>query len=526
MKDTAISILGLAGLVALGAGLILASSSGEWTTGATILGAAGAALIAVFLVANRQAVLGALGSRSTVYGANLAVVLILLVAILSIVNVMAARHHARYDLTHSRMFSLASQTVKLLKSLDKDVDVLAFFQETSGDKEKVEDLLKEYSYVSDKFKVQFIDPDKNPGITKRYGVTEYGTIVLECGDKVERITEGGGTEEEDVTNALLKVIREGKKKVYFVEGHGEADIDDTGRTGYSAAKDALEKQNYDVEKLFLMEKEDVPEDCALLVIAGPDKDFLQSEKDAIERYVGRGGKVLFMLDPKPSTGLGDFLKKWQVKVGDDVVVDVSPAGRLFGVDEFMPMAMKYPGHPITKDFNIATLFPYARSIRPGEERKGDVTAEIIVETGSQSWAETGPMTGEITYDPEEDRRGPISLGVAVTVETEPDTAAADEAAAGEEGEESRPRKARLVVLGDSDFANNSFIQFSGDQDFFLNIVSWLAEEEDMISIRPKSPEDRRVHLTAKQTKIVFYLTQIVLPLCVLGVGVGVWLKRR
>jgi ABC-type uncharacterized transport system involved in gliding motility auxiliary subunit len=523
MRGTAISILGLVGLVALGAGLILASASGGWTGAAKLLSIAGGVLILVFLGANWAGVKGVAGRRSTAYGANLFVVAVLIIAILAIINVLGARHHKRADLTHSGMFSLAGQTVNLLKGLDKDVKALAFFQENSGDKKAVEDLLNEYKYVSNKFDVQFIDPDKSPGITKAYDVTEYGTVILESGDKVERITQGGATAEEHVTNALLKVVREGRKKIYFVEGHGEADIDDAGRTGYSGAKAALETQNYVVEKLFLMREEEIPEDCSLLVIPGPEKELLETELAAIERYVDRAGKVLFMLDPSPSAGMPEFFRQWQVNVGENVVVDVSPAGRLFGVDEFMPMAMSYPGHPITEGFNVATLFPYARSVSVLGGSISNVTAQTFVETGNQSWAETGSLTGEVAFDPDTDIRGPVSLAVAVTIDTE---AAAPDTAAPAEDDGAEPSKARIVVIGDSEFANNSFLAFSGDQDFFLNVVSWLAEEEDLISIRPKDPEDRRVNLTAKQTRIVMYLTLLVLPLCVLGLGVGVWLKRR
>jgi ABC-type uncharacterized transport system involved in gliding motility auxiliary subunit len=523
MKGNLFAILGLIGLAALGAGLILVSSSGQWTGSAKILAAVGAVLVVLFLAAYRSNIRALLGKRSTAYGANVALVFVLLIAILTIVNVIADRNHRRFDLTHSGMYSLAPQTVKLLKGLDKDVSALAFFKDDNPDKYKVEDLLNEYKFVSSKFSVRFIDPDKNPGITKTYGVKNYGTIVLESGGKTERVVEGANTKEESVTNALLKVIREGKKKIYFVEGHGEGDIDNTERTGYSQAKTDMENENYEVAKLFLMREQEVPEDCSLLVVCGPKKEFLESELQTITRYLDHAGKALFMLDPAPSAGLKDFLKNWRVDVGDNVVVDVSPAGRLFGVDEFMPMAMSYPEHAITKDFDVATLFPYARSVSVSSESVPGVTAQSIVETGAQSWAETGPTTGDVRFDPDVDKRGPISLAVAVTAEAK---AAQQDTTAGEPGKESTPSQTRIVVVGDSDFANNSFITFSGDSDFFLNIVSWLAEQEDLISIRPKAPEDRRINLTAAQTRVVMYLSLLVLPLAVLATGVGVWLKRR
>jgi len=525
MKGNLFAILGLIGLVALGAGLILASSSGQWTTAPTLLTAGGGLLIVLFIVAYRREAKATLGSRSAMYGANLAIVTLALIGILTIVNILAAKYHQRKDLTHSGMYSLASQTVKLLEGLDKDVNVLAFFKDDGGDRGVVEDLLEEYKFISDKFKVQFIDPDKNPAITKRYGVTNYGTVVLESGDKLERIVEGGNTSEESVTNALLRVIREGKKKIYFIEGHGEADLEDADRTGYSQAKAMLENQNYEVAVLFLMREEEVPEDCALLIAGGPEKEFIESELETLNRYLERAGKALFMLDPAPSAGLKDFLEDWGVEVGDDVVVDVSPAGRLFGAGEFLPMAMSYPEHPITEDFRVATIFPYVRSVSASDASPPGVTAQSLAQTSQQSWAETGPVTGEVSYNEGEDRLGPISLAVAVTAEAK--EAPSDTAAmgGGKSGEESKPQT-RLVVVGDSEFASNALIASSGNGDFFLNIVSWLVEEEELISIRPKDPEDRRVTLTAGQTKIVMYLSLLILPLSVLVLGVGVWLKRR
>jgi ABC-type uncharacterized transport system involved in gliding motility auxiliary subunit len=276
-----------------------------------------------------------------------------------------------------------------------------------------------------------------------------------------------------------------------------------------------------------MREPEVPDDCSLLVACGPEKEFLESELQTMARYLDRAGKALLLLDPAPSAGLKSFLSGWKVDVGEDVVVDVSPAGRLFGVDEFMPMAMSYPSHAITEEFSVATLFPFARSVSPSNVTVAGVTAQTILQTSEQSWAETGPTTeGEVRYDEADDRRGPISLGVAVTAE--PKEAPTDSMAVptAEGAEESGGAETRLVVVGDSEFANNSFIGFSGDGDLFLNIVSWLAEEEELISIRPKDPEDRRVTLTAGQTRIVMYLSLLILPLSVLVLGVGVWLKRR
>jgi ABC-type uncharacterized transport system involved in gliding motility auxiliary subunit len=369
------------------------------------------------------------------------------------------------------------------------------------------DLLKSYRALSSRFRYEFVDPDKKPAVAKRYGITAYNTTVLECGENVERVT----TQlEQDVTNALIKVTRDTKKVVYFLEGHGEANTDEASeQTGYSRAKKAIENENYTVQKLNLAVKKSIPEDCAICIVAGPQKAFFPSELDSIRKYLDRGGKAFFLLDPDPSWGAADFLASYGIKVGNDAVLDVSGMGQLFGMGPAVPLVSTYESHPITSRFRVMTFFPYVRSVTASDSPPPEVQVQSLLKTSESSWAESSIRELErkvARFNQGQDLMGPVSIGVVATQEKE-------------------GKKSRLVAIGDSDFSNNAYFGVQGNGDLFMNVVSWLAEEEDLISIRAKSPEDRRVFLTAQQSRLIMILTVILMPVAALAGGAFVYARR-
>jgi ABC-type uncharacterized transport system involved in gliding motility auxiliary subunit len=345
-------------------------------------------------------------------------------------------------------------------------------------------------------------------------------------------------EEEDITNALLKVSREGKKVIYFLTGHGEPGIDDQGKDGYSNAKGAMEEENYDVKNLLLMREERVPADAAILIINGPKKDLLDDELAKLEKYISGGGKVLCLLDPYSAHSLANLLGKYGVDVGNNVIID--RMSRIFGADYTMPVISGYESHAITEDFNIASFFPMARSVEPILGPSKGIEVQSLARTSRDSWAETNKEMldeGKAGFDEEVDQRGPISVAVVATIDTKETQDSKKSEANGVEAEgeekggektdgEDKVPKARLVVFGDSDFANNAYIQISGNGDLFLNTVSWLAEEEDLIAIRPKAPQSSPVILTATQAKLIFWIPVVFLPATVLAIGISVLYKRR
>jgi ABC-type uncharacterized transport system involved in gliding motility auxiliary subunit len=273
-----------------------------------------------------------------------------------------------------------------------------------------------------------------------------------------------------------------------------------------------------VAPLTLLQEGHVPEDTAVLVIAGPDRPLLPEEQDAIDVYLGGGGKTLLLLDPDNRAGMDDFLARWGLRLGTGVVVDT--LSRLFGGDFTTPIVTTYPPHEITQGFNLATFFALAAPIEFDPAKDKEVTFQPLAQTSSNSWAETNPTAGELKFEPGADRPGPVTLAAIVTPRHSANTDPLDETAAAPGG------GAALAVFGDADFASNSHINFSGNLDLFLNTVSWLTQEKDLISIRPKEARFAPLFLSSTQGKIVMYVSLIVAPATVFLGGLIIWRRRR
>lgn len=495
---------------------------------ALFLGLFGIAALVVYVGLNLPSLKQSFKRKSFIYSSNMIVVVVLVLAILVVVNYFLSRHHHRFDFTEANLHSLSDQSINVLKNLKAEVNVKCFFLEGNFSRNKMENLMGIYSYHSKKIKVEFINPDKNTGLVKRYNITEDGTTIFECGDKESRITT---STEEDITNAIIKISREKKKAVYFLEGHGEASIEESGERGYSLAKQELEKLAYEVKKLTLALSETFPDDCSLLVIPGAEKDLVPNELETIRNYIRGGGRVFFMVDPEESPGLKPFLEEFGVQLEDDFVVDT--ISRLMGGDYFMPIVSEYGYHEITKNFSYATFFPLARSVDAAETKPSGITANVIAKTSPRSWSERQLSAKEVAFDKDKDRAGPIPLAVAVTVEVKKEEAkeAAEEKdkepKAEEEKKEEAPKKeGRLTVFGDSDFASNRYYNLSGNGNLFLNAANWLTEEADLISIQPKTSSPRTIQLTMTQGRMLFFVSVIILPLAVLIAGISIWLRRR
>jgi ABC-type uncharacterized transport system involved in gliding motility auxiliary subunit len=484
-------------------------------TAALIAVALGVAALIGYVVLNRAALAQKFQRRSLLYSGNLALIIVLVLAILGLANYFLSKHNYRADFTAAKIHSLSDQSITVLKALKTDVSFKGFFREGNPGRAAMENLLKIYAYHSPRVKYEFIDPDKNPGLVKRYSVTQDGTTVIEAGDKEGRITT---TTEEDLTNALIKATRAEKKVVYFLEGHGEESIEESGDNGYSTLKAELEKLGYEVKKQTLALADRFPKDCALLVVAGPQKDLVANEYETLKAYLGAGGRVLFMVDPETATTLPAFLAGYGFKLDNDIVIDT--VSRLLGGDYFMPVVTEYESHAITAKFSYATFFPYARSVEPGETKPEGATLTVLAKTSPNSWSERELDQKEVKFNAAKDKQGPISLAVVETFKTKPAAAPAAEAKPAEE------KETRIAVIGDSDFVKNHYYALSGNGNFFLNVANWLTEESDLIAIQPKTQSPRTIALTPSQGRLLFLFSVVILPLAVLLLGVSVWVRRR
>jgi ABC-type uncharacterized transport system involved in gliding motility auxiliary subunit len=495
-KDQYAFYLALAGLVC-----VLAYTLGQWREIAQVF-------------SRRQARYGTLSATSIL------VVLGILVAI----NYIGAKQNKRWDLTANKQFSLSQQTKNVLAKLDSPLQILVFAQEP--DFPSFQDKLKEYSYASKNVSTEYIDPDKKQAIAKENQVQQYGTIVFKYKGRTERVT---SSTEQDITNGIIKVVSGTEKKVYFTAGHGEKDTTSSEREGYASISSALKNENYGVDKVVLAQTGAVPDDAAVVIVAGPKTDFFPPEIDALKKYLAKSGKLLLEIDPPekpdspPYTNLIALAHEWGMDVGNDIVVDISGMGRLIGTGPDIPVAANYPAHAITQKFNYITAYPLARSVTPVPGGVDGHTAQSFIETSPRSWAESDIKslltTGQVSFDENKgDKKGPVSIAAAVNAASASDAPKV-------EADAPKP-ETRVVVIGDSDFASNSILGIQGNRDMFMNIVGWLSQQENLIAIRPKEADDRRVTMTAAQQANVTWLSLLIIPAVIFGAGVYTWWQRR
>lgn len=455
--------------------------------------------------------------RSTKYAFNTAIMSGVFFLIIVLIGVMSIKYKVRVDLTENSRYTLSPQTVKILKSLKDEVEVIAFYRSDERTRQAMVDLLSEYHYHSPKFNFHFVDPDRDPIEAVKYGVTSYRTTLLKYGKKQEIV----GTESEDkLTNSLIKLISNDVKVFYFVKGHGEKRIESKEESGYGYIKEAIERENHQARELLLTSVEKIPEDAAVLVVAGPETDYLQSELDKITAFVKKGGRVLFMLDPGGAPGLAKYLASFGFELKNDLIID--KMSQVYeGGNILMPVVVGYlKDHPVTKDFDLGTIFPIARSVHIKEDpAKGSWD---LATTSDKSWTINGliPTKADEEFNPDKHKRGPISVVAVTAVEVN----LGDKKIA--EGQESLKTWGKILVAGDSDFASNKFLKVLGNKDFMLNMLNWLAEENTLISIRKKEPGLTPLLLTAVQGKIVFWLSVVIVPSLLLVMGIGVTARRR
>jgi ABC-type uncharacterized transport system involved in gliding motility auxiliary subunit len=377
--------------------------------------------------------------------------------------------------------------------------------------------------------------ERKPTLAGEAKVTQPGTVVIDYEGRTERVTSDG---EQELTNGLIKVIQGKTHKVYFVQGHGEHAPDGSDRTGYSTITSSLKNDNFETDSIVLAQQKAVPDDASMLVVAGPKTDFFPAEIDMVKKYLAKGGKMMLLLDPPdrsdspPLTNLIALAKDWGIDVGTNIVVDVSGMGQLLGTDVSVPVAAKYETHPITDRFNLLTAYPLARSVSSVDGGVNGHSAQNLVSTSKNSWAENDikrlMTSGQVERELDKgDKAGPVSLAAAVSASATDAPAPAAPTGDNPNKPADAPKpETRMVVFGDSDFVTNGYLGIPGNRDLFLNSVNWLAQQENLISIRPKDPQDRRVSLTSDQAKLIFWLSILIIPGLILAAGVQTWWRRR
>jgi gliding motility-associatede transport system auxiliary component len=481
---------------------------------------AGVIALAGWLVSSRGSIGTMAGARTTRYGANAAVYSLAFIGVLVAVNYLAVRYHRQFDLTAQNAFSLSPQSIKVIESLKQPVKLYGFVE--GGRSQVGQALFEEFAYQSPLVTYQLVDPTRHPELAERYKVTVINTTHIQYGGEGGTGTNVSDMSEQAITNGILKVTKTLQKTVCFLTGEGEDEPDDTNAAaGMGQFKEALQGESYKIEKVNLLTEAKVPEDCAVMVVAGPTRPLVPHMIDALNDYLKGGGRALVMLKPPQpdqsvdQAALVKLVQEWGVKAGNNVVVDQLVrlyAGPALGLN---PVVNTYAPHPITSSFDKQTVFPMVRTVDPVDPPTAGLEVTPIAKTSESSWAETdieGIFKRQTAKFDGNDVKGPVVVADAIDANLD--------ALRFGKGE------ARLVVLGDTDIANNQYLGNFFNRDFIMNCVDWLAGESNSITIRPRVLRASRFNLTVQEFDVVFVLSVLLLPELLLMIGFAVWWERR
>jgi len=534
----------LAGVALLAATAALRAILVEPMLWTVLLGVPGVALCAWGCFALRTQI----GSLAHKRRGEIALYTLGLIGVLLAIAYFSVRFPVRVDMTTAGLFSLSEQTKQMLKRLDKPVHI-TFFHDPMM-RETVE-LYQLMAAQTDKITGEFYDPMLNPAQARMRGVEFAGTAIMESEGR--RLTVNSPSE-TDIANGILRVSQGVQQVVCFLDGHVEPDpfsleshdhlegtaghthglgsrVDIHERHGMAKARHGLEAMNYVVEKVALMKGDNTLSRCAVLVVAGPKVPLLPSEVKAIELYLTAGGNALFMLDPFIVTGLEPVIREFGVVLDDDIVIDEASH---FWTDVSAPAVTAYNRAEITQDLPL-TFFPGARSLSPTPQRVPGTAVRPLINSSKESFGQAN--RDRVDFDPGKSLPGPRTL--MVIVNRRPEFVASSEAvmrelqgrAVQEPGaERSKPAnpttRSRVAVIGDSDFATNSFYHIMGNGKLFLNTVNYLTSQENLIGITPRTYDLPRVNLTNRQMKGTFFLSIVLIPALMALVGIAVWWRQR
>ncbi len=498
--------LGILGTVLAVGGMITYSLRPDLLWAVTIAEGLALVCLILFFVLHFESIKTFSGQRSTRMGVNSLLMVLLFSVILVIVNFLAARHSIRWDLSEDQNFTLAPQTYRVLRTLPHNVKITVFTREKDAGYQSYKERLDNYRQASTKLSVEFIDPEKQPRIAQNYGIFRTDTAIFESNGQTIRVT---SPSEVELTGALLRISKDVKKRIVFVEGHSERSLEDKERNGRSIAKEALIKQGYDVDTVSLLQETTVPSKTTVLVLAGPRRTVTKDEQDRIQTYIEKGGRLLVLVDPDTKTELESLLTHWGLGLGPGVLVDLQD--RLAQGDLTSLLVRTFTKHEITQDLTSTVLFPLSRHLTFDEQLGKEWEYVPLAHTSANSGAETNLQGRVVSLNEKEDVKGPLPMAAALAPKKTP--------------EEGKPRPA-IVVIGNSTFATNAYFNFPGNSDFFLHTTAWLAEERDLISIAPKEPALRPFTPNPIQERALLYIQVIFLPLMTFLTGMMVWRKRR
>ena len=441
----------------------------------------------------------------------------LLLAVIGLVAFLGTRYNIETDWTADSRNTLSDASIALLKEMDGPINITTFVRDAeTGLRKQIAELIGRYQRHKSGISLTFINPDLEPGMVREQNVSVEGELLINYQGRREQIQD---VNEQNLTNALQRLLRREVRQILFLEGHGERQAHGVANHDLKNFSEQLENKGFKIRAINLATSPVIPENIALLVIASPQVNLLPGETAIIQEYVEGGGNLLWLNDPGPLFGLQALAERLGIEFQSGTIVD--PNTQLFGIsDPRLALVAEYRYHPITPEFAKLTLFPQASGIEVVESEEWQTST--FLESTPRSWLETGSAQGRIGFDQGKDIAGPISLGISLQRDL-----------SGEGGDSNKPAaelerhiEQRIVIIGDGDFLSNAFLGNAGNLDLGFNIFNWLSNDDDFIAIPAKTAPDNQLQLSTIDQAIIGFGFLLILPLGLIGGGVYVWWTRR
>jgi ABC-type uncharacterized transport system involved in gliding motility auxiliary subunit len=429
---------------------------------------------------------------------------LLLLAAVALAAYLALDSRKQWDITQNTLHTLSEASRNTLKQLPGEVLITAYATKEDprlGDVRKlISDFVALYQRVKPDIRLKFVDPVEQPKATREASIQANGEMVISYQGRSEHLTT---LNEQALTNLLMRLARNHERLVMFLDGHGERSLIGVANHDLGDFGKQLQLKGFKLNSLNLAIAQDVPKNMSLLVITQPQVDLIAGEVAKLKRYVDSGGNLLWLIDPEPLHGLQPLAELLGLTLTPGTVID--PAAQQLNVPPTWALGASYGIHPVLRNFNLTTVFPFARQIAYNESSEWRITP--LVEAAQRGWVESGSLENNLAFDQKRDIPGPVTIAAAFERQVE-------------------DRVQRVGVVGSGSFLANTYLGNGGNLDLGVNLVNWLAGDENLITVQPRAAIDSSLSLSKLSAGLISVGFLIVLPLLFIATAGFIWWRRR
>jgi len=437
---------------------------------------------------------------------NIAFIALLLIAATALYQI-SARYPLQWDATKNQLNSLEPSSIAVLKKLHGEVKITVYVAEQDAKQGDMRRLIREFVSIYQRYKADikliFVDPLKEPDAMRKASIQHNGEMVVEYAGRSRHLT---SLNEQVLSSTLLNLAHAKQELLMYLGGHGERKLDGQANHDLGVFGSKLRSNGYRISSLNLTLAQDVPSNASLLVLTQPQTQLMQGEVDKILRYIDSGGNLLWLIDAEPLRGLEPVAEKLGLVLSPGIVID--PAAQKMNAPASWTLSADYPPHPVTADFNLVTVFPFARALDK-EENDSAWQWKVLVEAAPRGWVSSAPLNSvrKPRFNKNSDFPGPVDIAAALQRTV-------------------NDKEQRIVIVGGASFLANAYSGNAGNIDLGINMVNWLANEEALITIQPRANQDSSIVFSSRALTFISVGLVILLPLILFLVAGLLWWRRR